>query len=49
VSIPKEWYETDEMYIAPWQLEEMKKQNAEFIEQADLPLASSEKQGNPLK
>src|SRR5579859_46233 len=49
VPLPKEWYETDEEYIAPWQLEEMKKQNAEFTEQADLPLASSEKQGNPLK
>lgn len=32
VPLPKEWDETDEVYIAPWQLEELKKQNAQFVE-----------------
>ena len=49
VPLPEEWYTADEEYLAPWQLEELKKQNAEFLEQADLPPAGSEKQANPLK
>jgi len=32
VSIPKEWYETDKVYVASWQREELEKQNAEFVE-----------------
>jgi len=41
VPLPKEWYETDEVYIAPWQREELEKQHAESIRQPDLPFAGS--------
>jgi hypothetical protein len=34
VSLPKEWYAADEEYLAPWQQEELEKQNPEFMEQA---------------
>ena len=30
VPLPKEWYATDEEYLAPWQREELEKQDPEF-------------------
>ena len=41
VPLPKEWC-TDEVYIAPWQREELEKQNAESIRRSDLPFAGSD-------
>src|SRR5262249_36821826 len=47
VSLPKEWYATDEEYLAPWQREELEKQSPEFRGQADLPHVGSETQTGP--
>lgn len=42
VGLPKEWYTTDEGYIAPWLLEELEKQDSDFEDsQGEISLPAS--------